>query len=370
MNPVHSTTLNYRPEIDGLRALAVLMVIVAHAFPTRMPGGFIGVDVFFVISGFLITGIIQTEMLSGKFRFIDFYIRRANRIFPALIMVLLFSLIFGWFALFVDEYKSLGRSIAAGAGFVANINLYKEVGYWDVSSKLKPLLHLWSLGVEEQFYLAFPFFLWVIWRSKFNIIMVLLLCGLASSIWARFSMDVDPAAAFYLSLQRAWELLSGAALSALSIASAGKQPQQLAKLNLVLHKIKYKSSCQTSAKCAPRSLNNVAALTGLVMILIAAFGLDATIPFPGKWSLLPVGGALLLIAAGSQAWLNRVIFSNRIAVYIGLISYPLYLWHWPLLSFAQIVDSGSPSARISNTVIIISFIVSLRSIHLARSSKF
>jgi peptidoglycan/LPS O-acetylase OafA/YrhL len=359
MKSAHIAPIKYRPEIDGLRALAVSMVIVVHAFPSKMRGGFIGVDVFFVISGFLIASIILTELRAGKLSFVGFYIRRANRIFPALVLVLLSSLIFGWFALFADEFKSLGRSTAAGAGFVANINLYKEVGYWDVSSKLKPLLHLWSLGVEEQFYFVFPCLLWITWKNKLDIVSVLLVCVVASGIWSYASMNSDQAAAFYLPLQRAWELLSGSILAYLTITSSGQRPKMLGALNHVLHKIIY----LRKAEVAPHILNNVAALAGLSMILVAAFGFNASIPFPGRWSLLPVGGALLLIAAGSHAWINRVIFSNKIAVYIGLISFPLYLWHWPLLSFACIVGSGALSNRVGYIAVILSFVLASATYH-------
>jgi peptidoglycan/LPS O-acetylase OafA/YrhL len=362
MTSLHSGPIQYRPEIDGLRALAVLMVLVVHAFPERMQAGFIGVDVFFVISGFLIASILLIELRAGTFGFVQFYIRRANRIFPALALVLLASLMFGWFALFADEFKSLGRSTAAGAGFVANLNLYREVGYWDVSGKLKPLLHLWSLGVEEQFYFVFPCLLWLTWKKKFNIASVLLVCIVASGLWSNASMTTDRAAAFYLPLQRAWELGAGAVLAywTMAIADAGQRPPLLIRLNHVLHKVIYSASTEVAAN----TVNNVAALAGVSMILIAAFGLQPAMPFPGKWALLPVGGAVLLIAAGSHAWINRVVFSNKLMVYIGLISFPLYLWHWPLLSFARIVESGPPASRVRNIAVILSFILAAATYHL------
>jgi peptidoglycan/LPS O-acetylase OafA/YrhL len=340
MTAMQSGPSRYRPEIDGLRALAILLVIMVHAFPASMSGGFVGVDVFFVISGFLIAGIIFTEMELENFSFTAFYIRRANRIFPALILVLGSSLILGWFTLFAEEFKSLGRSIAAGAGFAANINLYTEVGYWDVSGKFKPLLHLWSLGVEEQFYLAFPCMLWIIRKTKLNPVIALLLCSIASGLWARTSMNSDQAAAFYLPLQRAWELMAGAILAALTRHGADQRSS------------------------ASSLVHDLAALVGISMILLATFGLDETIPFPGKWSLLPVGGAALIIAAGSNAWINRVVLSNKVVVYVGLISFPLYLWHWPLMSFASILAGGSMSNAILGTALALSFVLACATYHL------
>jgi peptidoglycan/LPS O-acetylase OafA/YrhL len=330
----------YRPDIDGLRALAIVLVLVVHAFPSWLSGGFIGVDVFFVISGFLIGSILLTEMKLGHFSFLGFYVRRVNRIFPALIVVLIACLAFGWFSLFPVEFKSLGRSTAAGAGFLANINQYTEVGYWDVAGKLKPLLHLWSLGVEEQFYFAFPFLLWCIYKARLHLVGVLLLCVLASGWLTKSSMNSDQAAAFYLPLHRAWELLVGALLAAHSMAHPGRHLRP------------------------PSSIDHLIALLGLTMILIASFFLDKTIHFPGKWSLLPVGGAVLLIAAGPKAWINRLVFSHPVAIYIGLISFPLYLWHWPLISFAHIVDSGSPITSTLVAAIGLSILLAIATYHL------
>jgi peptidoglycan/LPS O-acetylase OafA/YrhL len=355
--PAH---LAYRPEIDGLRALAVLMVVIVHAFPAKLAGGFIGVDVFFVISGFLITSIVLGEVRRERFTFREFYIRRANRIFPALILVLSACLAFGWSALYADEFKSLGRAVAAGSGFVANLNLYQEVGYWDVASRLKPTLHLWSLGVEEQFYLLFPAVIWALWKRKFNLLTVLLLWALASGLWCMHTMRSDPAAAFYLPLQRSWELAAGALLAYLTLRAQGRRLAVLDKLNRALQRLIFSSR----APDQPWLLNHLAAALGLAMIAWAAFGLDPSIPFPSRWALLPVGGAVLLIAAGPAAWLNRVLFSNRVAVYLGLISYPLYLWHWPLLSFAQIVESGAPSNRERNLALLASLLLAMATYHL------
>ena len=176
--------LQYRPEVDGMRALAIILVLMFHAYPSWLSGGFIGVDIFFTISGYLIACLILTELRSDQFSLTHFYIRRANRLFPSLLVVTSVVLVLGWFVLFADEYQSLGRSTAAGAALIANINAYFEVGYWDVASKYKPLLHLWSLVVEEQFYLILPLLLWLAWLTKINPFATLLACALASFLLA------------------------------------------------------------------------------------------------------------------------------------------------------------------------------------------
>jgi len=162
----------YRPDIDGLRGIAVLSVVASHAFPNKISGGFIGVDIFFVISGFLISTIIFNNLEKGTFSFYEFYARRIKRIYPALFVVLFACLIFGWFALLPEEYKQLGKHTAGGAGFIANFILWSEAGYFDNSAETKPLLHLWSLGIEEQFYIIWPFLLWFLWKKKFNLLTI------------------------------------------------------------------------------------------------------------------------------------------------------------------------------------------------------
>lgn len=158
--------IGYRPDVDGLRAIAVCAVVFFHAFQRYLPGGFLGVDIFFVISGFLITKIIFVELQREEFHLLDFYTRRIRRIVPALLVVLIFCLVLGWYLLYYDDYRLLGKNIAASAGFIANLQLLREVGYFDLEAELKPLLHLWSLGVEEQFYLVWPFFLLLAFRSR------------------------------------------------------------------------------------------------------------------------------------------------------------------------------------------------------------
>jgi peptidoglycan/LPS O-acetylase OafA/YrhL len=307
----------YRPDVDGLRAIAVLAVVAFHAFPHAAPGGFAGVDVFFVISGFLISSIIFDDLKGARFSFAGFYWRRVRRIFPALVLVLAACLALGWLVLLPDEYATLGKHVAAGAGFASNIVLWREAGYFDTAAELKPLLHLWSLGVEEQYYLVWPLLL-VLFRNRVRamlwMIAVIAALSFAANIWLTLH---KPGAAFFLPVGRFWELLAGSLL----------------------------------AYCAhyrrlPDAHRELKAGLGLAMIAASLVLLDARRAFPGAWALLPVLGTLLLVWAGTTAWINRRILSHPVLVFVGLISYPLYLWHWPLLSYARIVHGGEPPAAL------------------------
>jgi len=209
----HLTHPKYRPDIDGLRAIAVLAVVAFHAFPSWFKGGFIGVDVFFVISGYLISTVIFENLDKETFSFSEFYARRIKRIFPALIIVLIACLVFGWFALLADEYNQLGKHVAAGAGFISNIVFWNESGYFDNVSDTKPLLHLWSLGIEEQFYIVWPFLLWFAWKRNFNILTITVLVCIASFVLNIKGIKQDVVATFYSPETRFWELLSGSLLA-------------------------------------------------------------------------------------------------------------------------------------------------------------
>lgn len=317
---------HYRPDIDGLRAIAVSLVLVFHAFPESLPGGFVGVDVFFVISGYLISGLILTDLEKERFSFAVFYARRIRRIFPALILVLAASSLAGWFLLLPDEYSQLGKHVAGGAGFVSNFVLLGEAGYFDSDAELKPLLHLWSLGIEEQFYFIWPLLLfWTRGRRWAPLGLILLV--LAASFGLNIDRVYDQAnSTYYLPFTRFWELMIGCAL---------------AYLLPLTHDRRW------FAGCGPRSLawwRNGAAAAGLTAIVVAAVIIDRERAFPGWWALLPTVGAFLLIAAGPAAWINRVVLAHPLMVAIGLISYPLYLWHWPLLSFPRLTSIDPPSA--------------------------
>ena len=313
---------HYRPDIDGLRAAAVTFVLAFHAFPARLPGGFVGVDVFFVISGYLISGIILAAIADRRFTFSGFYARRIRRIFPALAVLLAAVLTAGWFYLYADDYARLGRHVAAGAAFVSNIAFWQEASYFDIAADLKPLLHLWSLGVEEQFYFVWPVLLVIASRWRRGPLAMTFAIGTLSFLVAIWTVRIDRTPAFYAPWNRFWELLAGAMLACVEADDA---------LRSWLRAITSRAT-----------IANAAAVLGSIAIVAGVVLIDSTRVFPGLWVMLPVGGAFLLMLAGPHAWINRAILSHPLVVFVGLISYPLYLWHWPLLSFAHIRYGGIP----------------------------
>ena len=335
-HPVHP---KYRADIDGLRAVAVLCVVLFHAFPQALAGGFIGVDIFFVISGFLISSIIVANLERNSFSFADFYGRRVRRIFPVLLLVLASCYAFGWFVLLGDEFKQLGKHIAGGAGFLSNFMLLGESGYFDNAAETKPLLHLWSLGVEEQFYILWPALLWFAGRRGLNLLSVTVLLGLAS-----FGLNVahvhgDPAATFYSPQTRFWQMLAGSALAIVSLRQQSLLGAYKPRLDAWLGRLIY------AAPAAPNGavLRDAQSLLGAALILAGLLQISRERAFPGWWAVLPTLGAALLIAAGGRAWFNRVVLSHRLLVWIGLISFPLYLWHWPLLTFLRLYERQTPA---------------------------
>jgi peptidoglycan/LPS O-acetylase OafA/YrhL len=324
--------LAYRADIDGLRAFAIVSVIVFHSFPDILPGGFIGVDVFFVISGYLISKIIYEGMSSNSFSFSEFYIHRIRRIFPALVVVLFVVLVFGWFALVAEEYALLGKHSAGGVAFVNNVLLWKEDGYFGKASELKPLMHLWSLGVEEQFYLVFPIFIWLIWLIRgfqFKIYLVVSLLAFLSFLANIYWVKIDSSGAFFLPHARLWELLIGSLLAYNSVFKDHKCDGFWIGKNL-------------------RYINckELLSVIGFGFLIIGVFVIDKGKNFPGYWALLPVFGAALVIMSGPEAYFNRRLLSNNWMVFIGLISYPLYIWHWPILSYLRILEAKVPSVQI------------------------
>jgi peptidoglycan/LPS O-acetylase OafA/YrhL len=328
--------IGYRPDIDGLRAIAVLSVLFFHAFPTLLRGGFVGVDVFFVISGYLISKVILTTLERDTFSVADFYSRRIRRIFPALFTVLAVCLAFGWHTMLADDLAQLAKHVLGGATFVSNFVLWSEAGYFDKASELKPLLHLWSLGIEEQFYVVWPLLLWGAWRLRIPLLPMILLFGLASFALNVMEVREHATATFYSPLSRGWELIVGAFL-----AVAGTSPN----MGSVTHN-RFLSPV-SKVFGAPKA-RTIISIIGLLFIVYAIFRIKDTLPFPGKWALFPTIGTALIIAAGPGAWVNRVLLSNRVMVAIGLISFPLYLWHWPILTFARSAypEGLSGSARL------------------------
>ncbi len=321
----------YRPDIDGLRALAILSVVGYHAFPDWAPGGFVGVDIFFVISGYLITGIIARALDKSRFSLREFYARRIRRIFPALTFVLLCCLLAGSATLWNSEYAHLGKHALLGGAFLANFGYWREAGYFDAAAQTKPLLHLWSLGIEEQFYLLWPLLLTFAWRFV-NPLRLLTAIAVLSLGWDLYLTSVDSVAAFYSPLSRFWELGCGGLLAMISHARP--------------HYFAHSARRQTAL-----------GVIGLALVAMAFLALNKNVPFPGWRALLPVIGACLMIAAGPQGPVNRWILSNPLAVWFGVISYPLYLWHWPLLTFANITIGEEPSRALRIALVLGSIIL-------------
>lgn len=339
---LHLTQPKYRQDIDGLRALAVLSVVGFHAFPFLMKGGFVGVDVFFVISGFLISSIIFRSLERNAFSFSEFYGHRIRRIFPALLLVLAVSYAFGWFILLADEYMQLGKHIAAGAGFVSNLVLWSESGYFDSAAESKPLLHLWSLGIEEQFYIVWPLLLLGAWKKRFNLLTITIAIAVISFILNINGVRQDAVATFYSPQTRFWELLAGSMLAHVSLYKISILSRLQRKLDYWIGIAVYTHAPVADGK----NLRNAQSLAGVLLIVASVIGFKKHYAFPGWWAVFPVLGTVLVISAGTQAWANRVLLSNRIFVWFGLISYPLYLWHWPLLAYIRIAESETPNACI------------------------
>ncbi|NHQ74693.1 acyltransferase [Roseovarius gahaiensis] len=299
--------MKYRAEIDGLRAVAVVPVILFHAGFEVFGGGYIGVDVFFVISGYLITSIILTEMNEGRFSLLNFYERRARRILPALFFVVLCCLPVAWFTLFPTDMKDFAQSLIAVATFSSNFLFWSESGYFDTAAEIKPLLHTWSLAVEEQYYIIFPVFLMLAWRwGTGRIVKILIGVFVFSLLLAHWAAYQEPEAGFFLLPARAWELLAGAFIA-------------------------FYVDKRTVA-VRPALANALSAL-GLVAIAFAIFAYDSGTPFPSFYAVVPVAGVVAVILFAVPGTLAHRLLSWRPMVAIGLVSYSAYLWHQPILAF-------------------------------------
>jgi peptidoglycan/LPS O-acetylase OafA/YrhL len=324
---------SYRPDIDGLRAVAVLLVVGFHAFPSLMAGGYVGVDIFFVISGFLITGLLLADLKRKEFSFANFYGRRIRRIFPALLPVLVVSFAAGWVVLLPWDFTSLGLNIFGGAAFSSNLVLLRETSYFGLAAAQKPLLHLWSLGIEEQFYIVWPVLLLLAFSRRLSIAILAVALLVVSFVWN--VRVIGSAADFFLPFTRAWELMIGGVMAAVASRNNGIEPDR------VSNQIGFAQEILPGGVATVVARPDVRALLGLGLVIVAVIaGRTNTGAFPGWWALLPTLGAAFIISA-EGAWLNRNILSHATVVLIGLIIYPLYLWHWPLLSFANIVAPQS-----------------------------
>jgi len=328
--------MEYRREIDGLRAVAVLPVIFFHAGFKTFEGGFIGVDVFFVISGYLITTIILADMNKGKFSIVTFYERRARRILPVLFFVMLCCIFFAWSWLLPNHLKDFCQSLTAVSAFSSNILFWIESGYFGTEAELKPLLHTWSLSVEEQYYVLFPLFLMALWKLRKRWIFVaLMVVGAISLAIAQWGAYNKPSATFFLLPTRGWEILMGA-LIAFYFLYKREQAEFISS-----HKI----------------MSELFGLVGLVLICYSIFFFDKKTPFPSVYALIPtVGTAFIIIFATPKTIVGRLL-STKTMVGIGLISYSIYLWHQPLFVFARHRRLTEPSIAIFLTLSAMSIVL-------------
>lgn len=322
--------MKYRREIDGLRAIAVLPVILFHAGFETFSGGFVGVDIFFVISGFLIASIISEEVKKGQFSIVNFYERRARRIFPALFLVMGVCIISAWFLLLPGDMKEFSDSITAVSLFLSNFLFWYQSGYFDTAAEMKPMLHTWSLAVEEQFYVIFPLLLiFFIKLGKQYVLTILLLLFFASFSFAQWASIASPEMAFYLLPARGWELLLGSLISLLLYR------------NEIRHRLV--SECGTGL--------------GLLLILYSFFFYNKTTPFPGIYALAPTIGAGLIIIFATQKTMLGQLIGNKIFMRIGVVSYSAYLWHQPLFVFARYVTLNEPSKAMFVTLSFFTFVL-------------
>ncbi len=336
-----SNALAYRPDIDGLRGLAVALVVAYHAFPEFRTGGFIGVDVFFVISGYLITQLVLAGLHAGKFSLVEFYRRRVRRIVPALLVVMTACGIVGWYLLLPTELQWFGESVSWCAPFLANMFFARAGGYFDRAVETNPLLHLWSLGVEEQFYLAWPVLL--ILTVKYGLTMRALVAviaiSLAISIWGSWHA---PGSYFYYPFSRGWELAVGGILAAWQLRTPCAPAADVSSRRSLVARVTWFGGQASS-------------LLGLALIVMGGVFWTADTPVPGIWSVIPTAGAALLIGAGGHAPVNRWFLGSRPMIFVGRISYPMYLWHWPLFSFTRIVLGRAPPPAMAAGAIAIAF---------------
>ncbi len=322
----------YRKDIDGLRAMAILSVVLFHAGIFLVPGGFVGVDVFFVISGFLIGGIIYSEMKEKSFSYYKFYTRRIRRIAPALIFMLVICSIFSYAFLSPLELKDFSYFSISTILSVSNIALWRRIDYFSPDSNLNPLLMTWSLGVEEQFYIFFPILLLFLFRKQYKIIFIVCLITFISFIFSLILTFLRPSMSFYMLLTRAWELGCGVILAILLKEN---------KINIKPH------------------IKNILFVCGFVFLLTSFLCLTENTLFPGYVALLPVMGTLLIILGDGKV--SNFVLGNKIMVFFGVVSYSWYLWHWPLLSFARLSLNGKLSIIPSSIICVISLAIAFLS---------
>ncbi|MEE9387195.1 MAG: acyltransferase family protein [Paracoccaceae bacterium] len=318
--------MKYRREIDGLRAIAILPVVLFHAGFTALGGGFVGVDVFFVISGYLITSILVADMEGGKFSILTFYERRVRRILPALFVMMAICVPFAWVLMLPEQLAQFGRSVVAVPFFVSNILFWRESNYFAPAAEEKPLLHTWSLAVEEQYYLIFPIVLFWLWRyGRQKTATAIIVMSVASLAIAQWGSRNEPVANFYLAPTRMWELFAGSLCALYGTEN--------------------------------RQGNNLLSALGLGAILFSMLAFDAATPFPSAYALVPVVGTVFIVIWGSgQTYVARLL-GLPVFVGIGLISYSSYLWHQPLFAFARILMDAEPSSKTMMGLGLVSFMI-------------
>jgi len=316
------TTHHYRSDIDGLRGVAVLLVVLFHAVREVFVGGFVGVDVFFVISGYLITSIIWRESRERRFTLQDFYARRCRRILPALVVVLAATWFLGKLTLTANDFSVMGRHVLGGATFSSNFILWRETGYFDIAAVRKPLLHLWSLAVEEQFYLVWPVALTLVLARGWPPFPITISALLLSLAFAIQMVTTQSDLVFYMLPSRIWELLAGALL--------------------LLWQTKGGNRRETTETSVAHEFRSVA---GLLFVAVSCMA-DSSGRARVGWLVVAVVGAAMLISA-DRSHINKRLLSHRSLVAVGLISYPLYLWHWPLLSLTTLLSERATLAELS-----------------------
>jgi len=338
-------SFDYRKEIDGLRALAVIPVVLFHAGFDIFSGGFVGVDIFFVISGYLITSLILQEKINDRFSLLNFYERRARRILPALFLVVIVTIPFAFLVMSPLALKEFSNSLISIPLFLSNFQFWSETGYFATAGEEKPLLHTWSLAVEEQYYLFFPLLILITWKLGLKALtLFIILISIFSFFLSQFGANLNPSFpfideelrinavpeyGFFFSITRAWELLFGS-LTAIYLLYK-KEDNQIK--------------------------NQLLSFLGILLISYPIFLYDYTTQFPGFSALLPVTGTVLLIIFSNQGTLTYKFLSHKALVLIGLISYSMYLWHYPIFSFARLNSISPPSNRIYLFLILISFLL-------------
>ena len=304
--------MDYRREIDGLRAIAVLPVILFHAGFAVFRGGFVGVDVFFVISGYLITGILMSDLREGSFSLVRFYERRARRILPALFFVMACCIPAAWIWMLPSQFEGFTKSLLLVSLFASNFLFGGQDGYFEPAAETQPLLHTWSLAVEEQYYIVFPVLLWLLWRYRRNsVVWIIALLAIASLITAEAGWRINPKANFFFTPARVWELLAGAL-------------------------------CAFAPRFRPSLTSQGLSLVGLGMIAASILLFTAELPFPSLYTAIPVGGTVLIILFAVRGTLAARLLSLAPLAGIGLISYSAYLWHQPLFAFARLASVDPP----------------------------